>query len=208
MRRRYGLVVGLVGLGLWLGFVAVSATLIPTIGHLVSIVVTMTILVTPAVLAGYLLWRAWWRRYEATVSTMDGPAQVLALAAAALPERRRDWGAAMAAELAQVPGRWARWRFAAGCVRAAATPSRVGWPLALAALTIAVVTVLARVTGDLRVFLATFAAVVGLGTVVSLARSGRLRRPASGPPLAIAGLIGAAGCVAITGYMLVTYRPR
>jgi hypothetical protein len=206
MKRRYGIAVSLILIGGWVGSVAVGATLIPTVQRLVSIVVTMTLLFAPAVVAGYLIWQAWWRRYEAAVSTMDGPARLLALAAVLLPEPRRAGGTAMAAELAHVPGRWARWRFAAGCARAAVTPSRVGWPFALAALTVAVVAVLGQAVGpDLRVFVGTFVALVGLWLVLALARSGRLRRPASGLPLALAGLFGAAGCVASTGYLVTTY---
>jgi len=43
---------------------------------------------------------------------------------ATLPADRRDWGAAMAAELAQVRSRSSRWWFAAGCARGALFPPR------------------------------------------------------------------------------------
>jgi len=74
--------------------------------------------------AAWLLWRAWWRQAGVRLSALDGPGRLLAAAAATLPAGRRDWGEAMAAELAQVPvqERAARWRFAAGCARAAIFP--------------------------------------------------------------------------------------
>ena len=73
---------------------------------------------------GLAVWRAWWRQAGVTLSALDGPGWLLAAAAATLPAGRRDWGEAMAAELAQVPvrERGARWRFAAGCARAAVFP--------------------------------------------------------------------------------------
>jgi hypothetical protein len=49
----------------------------------------------------------------------DGPAAVLALAVAGLPESHRDWGRAMCAELEAVCGGGPRWRFSLGCARAA-----------------------------------------------------------------------------------------
>lgn len=53
--------------------------------------------------AAWLLWRAWWRQAGVRLSALDGPGRLLAAAAATLPAGRRDWGAAMEAELAQVP---------------------------------------------------------------------------------------------------------
>src|SRR5206468_7596663 len=52
----------------------------------------------------------------------DAPARIVAVAAGLLPEHRRDWGRAMAAELAQIHGHGRRWRFAAGAVRVALLP--------------------------------------------------------------------------------------
>ena len=43
----------------------------------------------------------------------DAPARIVAVAAGRLPAGWRDWGQAMAAELAQVRGRASRWQFAA-----------------------------------------------------------------------------------------------
>jgi hypothetical protein len=78
----------------------------------------------PWVLAAQLLWRTWWRQAGGELSTLDGPALLLTAAAATLPAERRDWGAAMTAELAQVPDRPSRWRFAVGAARTAVLPPR------------------------------------------------------------------------------------
>jgi hypothetical protein len=87
----------------------------------------MAVFGTPAMLAAWLLWRTWWRRAGARLSILDGPRWLLAAAAATLPADRRDWGAAMTAELAQVPDGPARWRFAVGCARAAVFPAVGSW---------------------------------------------------------------------------------
>ena len=71
----------------------------------------MAVFGTPWMIAAWLLWRAWWRETGARLSTLDGPGWLLAAAAAILPADRRDWGAAMAAELAQVQDHPARWRW-------------------------------------------------------------------------------------------------
>ncbi len=58
----------------------------------------------------------------------------LAAAAARMPAVRRDWGQAMLAELDQVRGRPARWRFALGAARAALVPprsTRLAWLAAI-----------------------------------------------------------------------------
>jgi hypothetical protein len=48
----------------------------------------------------------------------DAPASVLAWAVGAMPQARKEWGIAMLAELAAVPGSVARWSFALSCARA------------------------------------------------------------------------------------------
>jgi hypothetical protein len=45
----------------------------------------------------------------------DGPARLMTIALKCLPIKSRDWGQAMAAELAQVSGTFERWQFSAGC---------------------------------------------------------------------------------------------
>jgi hypothetical protein len=71
--------------------------------------------------AAWVLWLAW-RRRATLDSQPDVPARLLALAVATLPETRRDWGAAMTAELSSVADRASRRRFAAGGARAALFP--------------------------------------------------------------------------------------
>jgi hypothetical protein len=160
------------------------------------------------VIAAGLLWRAWWRRAGARLATLDGPAWLLAAAAAMLPDDRRDWGAAMAAELAQVQDRPARWRFALGCARTAVFPPR-DHRTALAVtggLAVVAVVAAALVTGAVlpagRVFAPVLVGLVGGLAVLVMARRGRVGRV--GPGLGVAGLAlaGVAGCVAATiGYL-------
>jgi hypothetical protein len=72
-----------------------------------------------------VLWLAW-RHRAALDAQPDASARFLAVAAATLPEVRRDWGAAMLAELSSVSGSAARWRFAASSARAALLPPAGG----------------------------------------------------------------------------------
>jgi hypothetical protein len=91
-----------------------------------SFVVASIVLTTSSTLAAWALWLAW-RRRAALDSEPDVPARVLALAVATLPEARRDWGAAMAAELSSIADRATRRRFAAGSARAALFPPAGTW---------------------------------------------------------------------------------
>ena len=72
------------------------------------------------VLAVLALWVSWRLRAPAP----DGPSGLLGLAVAVTPGSRREWGAAMAAELAGLTGRTERWRFALSCVPVALFPPR------------------------------------------------------------------------------------
>jgi hypothetical protein len=69
-------------------------------------------------LAAWVLWLMW-RHRAALDAQPDGPARLLATAVATLPEARRDWGAAMTAELSSIGESIARWRFATSSARAA-----------------------------------------------------------------------------------------
>ena len=123
----------------------------------------------------------------------DPPGRLLAAAVAALPERRREWGRAMIAELAEVRGRSARWRFALSSARATLwLPPAGGWPV-LALVTGAVVASVAAVgpavgaavpgldgvRGDLH-------GLVGAMVVLAVARSRRPRLPAPVPTVLVA----------------------
>jgi hypothetical protein len=55
-----------------------------------------------------------------------GPQKLLNAALRYLPEERREWGAAMLAELAQLQQPFARWQFALGCARVGLFPPRKG----------------------------------------------------------------------------------
>jgi hypothetical protein len=84
--------------------------------------------------AGWLVVRAWRARVPASA---DGPARLLAGAAAALD--RPEWGRAMTAELTHLDDARERWRFAAGCARAALAPAHGGVPTPVGIATIAAV---------------------------------------------------------------------
>jgi hypothetical protein len=58
------------------------------------------------------------------ISAADIPRLLLTIAVRRMPAERRDWGAAMLAELAQLRDPFARWRFALGCTRVALFPLR------------------------------------------------------------------------------------
>jgi hypothetical protein len=185
----------------------------------------MTVFGTPAMVAAWLLWRAWWRRAGDDLAALDGPAWLLAAAAATLPADRRDWGAAMAAELAQVEERGARWRFAAGCARTAVLPPggdrrTVG---AAGALAVAAMGVTVLATGAAlpagRVFGLVFVGLLGGLTTLAAARSrpergtgpsrgtgpdGLHRARGTGPGRVLAGLglAGVGACAAATTWYL------
>jgi hypothetical protein len=166
---------------------------------------------TPWAVAARLLWRAWWRRTGAGLSSFDGPAWLLAAAAATLPADRRDWGAAMAAELTQVPDRAERWRFAAGSARVAVLPPGGNRAAAGVAGTLAVAALVAAglATGaalpELRVFALTFVGLVGGLATLAVARRRRVGRAGPGPVIAGLGLAAVAGCVAATTWYLTEY---
>jgi hypothetical protein len=176
-----------------------------------DLAIVWVVVAAPSVVAALLLVRAWWARSGAVVSASDGPARLLAAAAGTAPERRREWAAAMAAELAEVRGSAARWRFAAGCALAAVFPPRSSrFPI----LVVAAVAVLSAVSAGvaagyalpgLGLFAVTFTALVGGIATAAVARARTLRRSVPGWALAALGAVGVAGCVVATAYYSVTY---
>jgi hypothetical protein len=58
--------------------------------------------------------------------SIDAPKLLLAAAVRLMSSERREWGAAMLAELAQLQNPSTRWRFALGCARAALLAPRQG----------------------------------------------------------------------------------
>lgn len=84
------------------------------------------LVVTPLLLIG--IW--WFRQWRAHPLT-DGPGRLLSAAAQAMPAQRQEWGAAMLAELDQVPGMRARWGFALSGLRLMLfAPGRDWWEFA------------------------------------------------------------------------------
>jgi len=162
--------------------------------------------------AAWLLWRAWWRQAGVRLSALDSPAQLLAAAAATLPAGRHDWGAAMEAELAQVPvqERAARWRFAAGCARAAVfLPGGSRVAVGVAGVAVAATAAAALATGAVlpagQVFAPTFVGVVGWLATLAVARSHRAGWVWPGAAITGLGLAGVAACSAATGYYLAEF---
>jgi hypothetical protein len=181
------------------------------LGGLAAVAVSFAI--GPWAIAAWLLWRAWWRQAGVRLSGMDGPARLLAAATATLPAGRRDWGAAMAAELAQVPvqERAARWRFAAGCSWAAIFPPG-GTRAAVGVAGVLAVTATGAAVGatgaalpEGRVFALTFVGLLGGLATLAVARSRRAGHAGPGPAVAGLGLAGVAACVALLGYYLAEF---
>jgi hypothetical protein len=151
------------------------------------------------VAAALLLLHHWWSRTGVRMSAMDPPGRLLAAAVATLPDHRREWGMAMDAELAEVQGRSARWRFALSSAQAALRlPPLGGWPLlvlvtGVVAATVAVagLAVEAAVPG-LGVFALSFAGLVGAVVVLAVARLRRMRLPAPAATLLVAGGVAVA----------------
>jgi hypothetical protein len=176
-----------------------------------DIAIWLAVFGTPWMLAARLLWRAWWRHAGIRLSGLDGPGWLVAAAAATLPDGRRDWGAAMAAELAQVRDPAARWRFAAGCARAAVFPPGgsgvavgVAGTLAVAATAVAALATGAALPAG-RVFALVLVGLVGGLATLAVARSRRVRGARPGPATTTTALAGVAGCLAATTYYLAEY---
>jgi hypothetical protein len=150
------------------------------------------------VTAALLLVDRWRSRTGIRMSAMDPPGRLLAAAVATLPDHRREWGMAMNAELAEVQGRSARWRFALSSARAALRPPPLGgWPVlalvtgVVAAAAAAAPAVEAALPG-LGVFAVSFVGLVGAMVVLALARSRRLRVPVPAATLLVTGGVAAA----------------
>jgi hypothetical protein len=196
---------------LWVIGIITSDPPPPPAAYLASAIL-LALVATPWVAAVLLLWRAWTRNMaRVSAPTMDGPARLLAAAATALPDHRRDWGAAMTAELTQVRGGSARWRFATGSARTALfAPCGSRIPVvASGALTAAGVVAAALAAGNalpaMRVFAVTFVALVGAVVTMAVARRHRARTTAPSPTIAVTGTAGVAACIAGTAYFLTNH---
>jgi hypothetical protein len=160
------------------------------------------LLIVPTALwvtAALTLLDRWWSRTGIRLAAMDPPGRLLAAAVATLPDHRREWGMAMHAELAEVRGRSARWRFALSSTRAALRlPPLGGWPVlalvtgvAATAVAAAGLAVAAAVPG-LGMFAVSFVGLVGAMVVLVVARSSRMRLPVPGPTLLVTAGVAAA----------------
>jgi hypothetical protein len=151
------------------------------------------------VTAALALLEAWWPRAGVRLAAMDPPGRLLAAAVATLPDHRREWGMAMHAELAEIQGRSARWRFALSSARAALRPPPVGgWPVlalvtgVVAAAVAAAGLVAGAAVPGLGVFAVSFVGLVGAMVVLAVARSRRMRLPVPGPTLLVTGGVAVA----------------
>jgi hypothetical protein len=196
----------------WLWALQVNSARDPLTAQVrLDLAIWMAVFGTPWIIAAWLLWRAWWRQAGPQLSSLDGPGWLLAAAAATLPPDRRDWGAAMAAELTQVHDRAARWRFAAGCARAAVfrpggNRSAVGVTGTLAvAATVATALATSAALPAGRVFALAFVGLLGALAILAAARSRRAGRAGPGPAIAGLALAGIAACVAAIVYYLAEY---
>ncbi|BCB90522.1 hypothetical protein [Phytohabitans suffuscus] len=164
-----------------------------------ELLVVLAIPVATYVLAALLVLHHWLAGPGARLSTMDPPGRLLTAAVATLPGGRREWGAAMAAELAGIPDRATRWRFALSCARAAVLlPPAGGWPvLALVAGgVVAAVTATGQAAGaavpGVGVLATSLVGSAGVLAVLGVARSRRPRAPAPAAALLVAGGVAAA----------------
>ncbi|MBM7785617.1 hypothetical protein [Tenggerimyces flavus] len=184
----------------------------PDAGLYPQLLIAAVVIAAPWFVAIRLVWRRWWTRTGADLATLDPPAQLLAAAVAATPRHRRDWGAAMLAELDQVRDPAERWAFAVSSARAAAFPPRIKQvpTYVVAALGVAAVAAagltISRTMPALQVFGVTFVALLGVLALVTTARSRRiLRPPAAGFVVTAVGLAAVAACVAAVGYFLTEF---
>ncbi|MGH8991040.1 MAG: hypothetical protein ACRDZ7_05870 [Acidimicrobiia bacterium] len=178
-------------------------------GQILEVVVWSAILGAPWTISTQVLWRAWWRRTGGRVHELDGPARLLALATVLLPDDRREWGDAMSAELAHLGDAGARWRFAAGGLRAALAPQGLSAAMAVAAaLSVVAVAVAWLTAGAVRgagVFALTFAGLVAALAIALAPRWRRERLAASGLVIAGTALAGAGACIAAIVFYLGEY---
>ena len=204
-RRRVQTITTWVVVVAWVVFYAVALANADPLPPPLTAVVQLVVPPLLWVVAARLVLRYWWSGPGSRIAGMDLPGRLLAVAVAALPERRREWGRAMLAELAEVQGRSARWRFALSSVGAMLwLPPAGGWPvLALVAgVVVASVAAAGPAVGaavpGLRVFAVSFTGLVGAMVVLAVARSRRprLRLPAPAPTVLVTG--GVAASIAVT----------
>ena len=143
----------------------------------------------------------------------DRARSLLTLAVRLLPPQRRDWGQAMLAELDQLQDRWARWRFALGCVRVALAPPRAAPPPGLvvqAAIVVGAAGVglgISLVSPALQLFAMLFAVLLAGCVWMALlgSQTAGISRTGPGRILRAVLLTGVAGAVGVVLYGAVRY---
>jgi hypothetical protein len=169
----------------------------------------LAVAATPWVIAARMLFRDWLKRASTAYVAVDVPSHLLAMATAALPADRRDWGLAMSAEMSHVQGYAARWRFALDCARVALfPPRRSSTPLALVILALIVVVATTYVLigyalPAMQVFAAWFIAFISLIIMQATASSQKTPPIRSTTLVNLAGALAVGACVLVTGYFLV-----
>jgi hypothetical protein len=210
-RRRYQIVTAATVIVAWTGFYLAVVTISPpphsetsraAVNRELALILAVPTLVY--VVAALLLLHHWLSGAGARLSTMDSPGRLLAVAVSTLPIHRRDWGNAMTAELAEIRGRSARWRFALSCARAALWPPRAGgWPVL--ALVTGVVVAAIQAAGPavdtavpgMRVFAVSFVGLVGAMVILAVARSRRPRLPVPAATVLVTGGVTAANAATV-----------
>ena len=94
-RRRVQTVTTWVVVVAWVVFYAVALATADPLPPLETAVVQLVVPPLLWVVAARLVLRHWWSEPGSRMSAMDLPGRLLAVAVAALPERRREWGRAM-----------------------------------------------------------------------------------------------------------------
>ena len=132
-RRRFERIATWVPVVVWVVVYVVALAVALANGDPVPPETALRALVLPPllwVIAARIVLHHWWPGIGARMAAMDPPARLLAAAVATLPDHRRQWGMAMTAELAEVRGRSARWRFALSSARATLWLRPAGgWPV-------------------------------------------------------------------------------
>jgi hypothetical protein len=144
-----------------------------------DIAIWMAVFATPAMLAAWLLWRAWWRQAGPPAVGDGRPGVAGGGGECDAPRRPARVGRGHGGRAGQVQERAARRRFAAGCARAAVVPPGGGRAAGLAAaLAVAAALAAALVTGAAlpagRVFALAFVGLLGALATLTAARSGCL----------------------------------
>ena len=168
----------------------------------------MISVVVVAVVLGAVVRRRRGGRSRVRAGQRGGAGLLLATAGHLFPPERREWAEAMLAELDEVPGSFARWRFALGGAWAGVVASgREPVPVAGMAVVVGVAGGVGVVAYAVSPVTHVFA--IALSIVLALAGISSPRRRAagatSGAVLGVTLLVGVAACVALTLFGVAAY---